>query len=174
MPNWCNNDVTLKHDDPAMLDRAEKAFKAQAFLQEWIPVPEPLRETMSGHYSDPYKRDLHEFTQQLNLKYFGYRDWYDFCVNEWGTKWDVGGEDGEICVREYDSMLLSFNSAWAPPTKVYYKLQELGFDVVAWYWEPGMGFVGRHDKAGDACYKTSDLALVPPDFFDVYNLRCEE
>lgn len=172
MPNWCNNDVTLKHDDPAMLDRAEKTFKAKAFLQEWIPVPEPLRETMSGHYGDPYKRELHEFTQQLNVKYFGYRNWYDFCTQEWGTKWDVGGEDA-TCVRERDSMLLSFESAWAPPTKVYYKLQELGFDVVAWYWEPGMGFVGRHDKAGDACYETLDLALVPPDFFDVYNLRYE-
>ena len=173
MPNWCNNDLTLTHADPEMLDRAEKAFRAGAFLSEWIPIPEPLKETMSGAYSDPYRKELHEFTQKLNVKYFGYTNWYDFCLKEWGTKWDVGGEDA-TCVRERDSILLSFESAWSPPTEVYYKLQELGFDVVAWYWEPGVGFVGRHDKDGDVCYETEDLSLVPPDFFDVYDLRGEE
>lgn len=26
MPNWCQNNVTIKHKDPEMIDRAQAAF----------------------------------------------------------------------------------------------------------------------------------------------------
>jgi hypothetical protein len=39
MPNWCNNNLTLSHDDPAMIQRAFDALERQEFLQEFCPVP---------------------------------------------------------------------------------------------------------------------------------------
>ena len=48
MPNWCNNTMTLEHDDPAMIERARTAFNGEGLLQEFIPVPEDLRNTVSG------------------------------------------------------------------------------------------------------------------------------
>ena len=39
-------------------------------------------------------------------------NWYDWCVKNWGTKWDV---DGKL-VQEYEDCLeYSFRSAWYPP-----------------------------------------------------------
>ena len=147
MPNYCNNSLKLRHDDPAMIDRAMKAFQEGKLLEEFVPVPTELKETMAGHYGDGYKRELHEFTQQLNIKYFGYANWYDFAVAEWGTKWDIGG-DGTI-ERENDNELsMTFESAWSPPLAAYEKLQAMGFYVVGFYWEPGMCFCGRFDAEG--------------------------
>ena len=149
MPNYCNNQLTLTHADPAMIDRAEQAFKDGRLLDEFIPVPTELKETMAGHYGDPYKQELHAFTQQLNLKYFGHANWYDYCVAEWGTKWDVGGKDCGLTRTSPNTIDASFESAWAPPLHAYEKLQAMGFEVTGYYWEPGMAFCGRFDGEGD-------------------------
>ena len=39
MPNWCNNNIELAHDDPAMIERAAAAFRDGKFLNEFIPLP---------------------------------------------------------------------------------------------------------------------------------------
>ncbi len=149
MPNWCNNDLILKHADEAQIDKALAAFKEGKLLDTFVPVPPELKETMAGHYGDPYKDELHKFTQQLNIKYFGYANWYDFAVAEWGTKWDIGGSDASIIQRDANTIEMSFESAWSPPIGAYEKLQALGFNVTGYYWEPGMGFCGRFDSEGD-------------------------
>ncbi len=40
MPNWCNNQVEISHEDKAMIDRVEQAFGKGELLQEFIPCPE--------------------------------------------------------------------------------------------------------------------------------------
>jgi hypothetical protein len=35
-----------------------------------------------------------------------------------------------------------FDTAWAPPVRAYEKLTELGFNVEAMYYDPGMAFAG--------------------------------
>lgn len=167
MPNWCENHLILKHNDPAMIDRAARAFEEGRLLSEFVPIPEPLRNTVAGAMADGYERDLHEATQAINEKYFGYRNWYDFCVTEWGTKWDVGGRDAFLHSKDSDHLNVSFESAWSPPTGVYCKLQELGFDVQAYYYEPGCGFVGLHNADGDQCFDVKDEA-IPADLLAMF------
>ncbi len=57
MPNWCDNNVTLKHKDSAMIKRAYDAFGRNEFLNEFIPVPQDLLNTISGSYGDPEKTE---------------------------------------------------------------------------------------------------------------------
>ena len=173
MPNWCNNTLTLTHDDPAMIDRAVKAFEEGKLLQEFIPCPEPLKQTIAGFMPEGYERELHEFTQQLNVKYFKYSNWYDFNNAEWGTKWDVGNADSYVNRSSPTSAEFGFESAWSPPTAAYEKLQEMGFGVQAYYWEPGMSFCGRHDENGDEYYEVrnlDDAKQLPGDIESNFNI----
>ena len=48
MPNWCSNRLTLTHTDPAMIDRAVTAYEQGRFLDEFIPVPQELRDTVAS------------------------------------------------------------------------------------------------------------------------------
>jgi hypothetical protein len=155
MPNWCNNTLTLEHEDPAMIARAKAAFADGRFLAEFIPVPESLQ-IVAGSVGDPVEQaKLIEDTNR-NLEVHGYGNWYDFCVNEWGTKWDVGGGDGYI--NDIDGgLILSFESAWAPPTTAYAKLEELGFKILAMYYEPGMAFAGVYEDGTDDYYEYGGL-----------------
>lgn len=67
---------------------------------------------------------------------------YDFCVTNWGTKWDVGN-DGDVVVEGPNTVVFYFDSAWAPPVAVYQALCAMGYEVEALYNEPGMAYCGK-------------------------------
>ena len=152
MPNWCNNTLELEHKDPAMIERAKAAMIRGEFLHEFIPVPKELSEAKAN------------FTDNEELiKKYGYSDWYGFCVNEWGTKWDVGGDDyGAPTITEDGKMIAGFDSAWAPPTTAMERLAAMGFIVKLYYYEPGMCFAGiwegNEDYSNDDYYEYGDMS----------------
>lgn len=152
MPNWCSNTLTLQHDDPSMIRRAKQAFSDGRLLDEFIPVPAELKISDSPGTKD---QDLQQ-QYQANQNRHGYQTWYDFCVNEWGTKWDVGRDDGITDVDDH-MLCVYFDSAWAPPVEAYKKLEELGFRIDAMYYEPGVGFCGKYDEFGDDYYEMEGM-----------------
>jgi len=159
MPNWCRNTLVIKHQDPAMILRAKNAFAEGKFLNEFVPIPESLHITSGrcGADDNPEQIAL-EAAQKSNIEVHGYKDWYDFSVGEWGTKWDVGDGDGINEITE-TSRTVYFDSAWAPPCAGYEKVAVLGFEIEAMYDESGMGFCGRWtNEGGDDYYEYSGLS----------------
>jgi hypothetical protein len=155
MPNWCNNTLTLEHEDPAMIARAKAAFLNGRLLDEFIPVPKDLK-IVAGCVGDPVEQAKLVEQTELNRVTHGYGNWYDYCVNEWGTKWDVGSDDGVLNDIE-GGIIVSFDSAWAPPTNAYEKLHEMGFKILAMYYEPGMAFAGVWEDGIDDYYEYGGL-----------------
>ena len=153
MPNWCNNTLEITHEDPAMIARVKQAFADGRLLDEFVPVPKSLQIVAGrvGDDSDPKQIEL-EAQEKANLETHGYSTWYDFCVNEWGTKWDIGGDGMEPHDDGPNRTTLAFDSAWAPPVAAMEKFQDLGFSVRLYYYEPGMGFCGIYDENGDDYY----------------------
>ena len=153
MPNWCNNVVTLEHDNPAMIARARTAFNDGALLQQFIPCPPELTDTVAGSmgHGTPEQAEL-EAKQEANIKKFGYKDWYDWQVANWGTKWDIGA-DGYPAQDIEGGLMLTFDSAWSPPIGAYEKLLEQGFRIYATYYEPGMAFAGIWDNGDDQYFE---------------------
>jgi len=152
MPNWCANGVTITHTDPAKIAALADAMKEGRFLNHIIPVPEALTQEGSATHGGPDAERYDEIRAD-NLEKHGYANWYDFCVDRWGTKWDVDCS-GTIEVSE-DGLTVnaSFDSAWAPPCGVYEAMVEDGYEVEAYYYEPGMCFVGKWDNGIDDCYE---------------------
>jgi len=81
---------------------------------------------------------------------------YDWCVKNWGTKWDVGGMGSFVTRVKPTELDLVFDSAWSPPIAAYEQLQNLGFGVTARYYESGCAFCGIFDETGDECYNLGD------------------
>jgi hypothetical protein len=176
MPNWCNNSVELYHDDAAMLERARKAFDDGTLLNEFIPVPASLQ-IVAGRVGDdnnPEQIKLHEQTMH-NLSTYGYANWYDYCVAEWGTKWDIGA-DGQPAQDIDGGLMLSFDSAWSPPIGAYEKLVNMGFRIRAMYYEPGMAFAGIWDNGDDEFYEYGGMnseqiaETLPVELDDAYGI----
>ena len=155
MPNWCNNSVEIYHEDPAMLERVRKGFNDGGLFSEMLPCPQELTDTVSGSMGED-KREAHEAQQAANREKYGYATWYEFCVNEWGTKWDVGA-DGNPAQDIPGGLMLGFDSAWSPPIAAYEQLAAMGFRIRAMYYESGMAFAGiwegNEDEANDDYYE---------------------
>lgn len=149
MPNWCNNTLTLTHEDAGQLIRARNAFVQEKLLQEFLPCPDELLKATAPN--DDAKAMVEKY---------GSPDWYSWCVDHWGTKWDVG--DSSLSTDdlpiEAGSITFNFDSAWSPPIAFYDFLQGLGFKVDAYYYEPGMSFCGRYLDGDDDCYEISGNA----------------
>lgn len=185
MPNWCDNTVEIYHKDPAMLERVRSAFADGRLLDEFIPVPADLKIVAGsvGAKGSP-EQDALEAKEQANREKHGYATWYDYCVNEWGTKWDIGG-DGEPAQDIPGGLMLSFQSAWAPPCGAYEKLEELGFSIRATYYEPGMCFAGIWENGNDDYYEYGSMSseevreAMPVELDEAYGIseylaECEE
>jgi len=172
MPNWCSNGITLRHADPAMIDRVVKG--KDGLLMEFMPTPKPLLETIAGSYGDEDKQRELEIRQLENLRLFGHKDWYDWNIANWGTKWDFALDNVER--PDANTVTAAFDSAWAPPIGAYNKLLELGFEIEAFYYEPGMAFAGKYENGIDDCVEYGDATAATvrdvvgeeiDDYFDI-------
>ena len=146
MPNWCSNSTTFKHDDPEQIERLKTAFLEDKLFTEFAPPPADIGE-----------------------------DWYHWCIENWGTKWDVNGsDDGVVDIKE-NEITIYFDTAWSPPLEFYIALEHLGFTVEGYYYEPGMCFVGKWDENGDNCYEIPEspeaiAEVIPSDIEQTFNL----
>lgn len=157
MPNWCNNFVEISHEDPAKIRALADAMNRGEFCNEIIPVPEDLK-IVAGSVGDPDEQAKLEAQTRANVDKHGYGNWYDFCVNRWGTKWDVGGDSQADVSDDGLSMNASFDSAWAPPVGVYEELVNQGYTVVGYYYESGMAFAGVYDNGSDEYWEISGMS----------------
>ena len=57
-----------------------------------------------------------------NKKKYGYADWYDWCCNNWGTKWNACNVS--ISNESATSLTYDFDTAWSEPTPVLQALSE--------------------------------------------------
>jgi hypothetical protein len=142
MPNHCYNVLSLK-DNPLDLKKVIKKFMSkkdgETFLDfdKIIKMPKELQiDSMKADTKTDEGKALKK-AQDSNMKKFGFKDWYDWCNANWGTKWN-----------SYDCQLgdetVSFQTAWAPPLPVITELAEkTGKDWILRYSEQGMDFCGE-------------------------------
>jgi Ferredoxin-like domain in Api92-like protein len=171
MPNWCQNSLILRHPDPACLDRVVKAYKAERLMSEFLPCPPALlAETEIG---EDYNERV-AAKEAANLAEHSHKDWYSWCMENWGTKWDISASEWDDADRVNDQVTLSFETAWQPPVAFYEHLTTLGYDVTVFYLEEGQGFVGKYtNDTGDDSFNfdgAEDLEDIPDDIREFWDL----
>ena len=157
MPNWCNNVVEIRGPQKVV-----KALVDHRLDFQKIHPCHPDLDIMAGSYGgvdNPEQRAL-EAKEQANLAKHGHKNWYDWCVDNWGTKWNAGGEDNGDMQVDFDAdgddsiALFQFDTAWAPPLGVMQKLRDdhPELSIECRYSEPGCGFLGVWTDGSDRCY----------------------
>jgi hypothetical protein len=143
MPNWCDNAVYITHDDPKKIQILVDAWKASKFFGTIYPEPDytkvevrPTFPSIKGN-NDPVNPES---------------AWWDWRVQNWGTKWEVASDDTSITHFGDNKIGMCFSTAWSPPTGIFDKLVEQGYGVFALYYEGGCAFCGQYVDGSDETY----------------------
>jgi len=162
MPNYCSNVVEIQGPQHILKTLVEHRLD----FMKIHPYPKELDITAGREGADdsPEQKAL-VAAEESNLKKYGYKNWYDWCVNNWGTKWNAGGDNDAMQV-DFDEdvgnqgiALFQFDTAWAPPLGVLEKLMETHpeLSIECRYHEPGVGFFGVWTDGSDRCYETEQF-----------------
>lgn len=151
MPNWCENRVSFYSDNTEEISKLKEIFNSDNVFQKIKPAPD-WKNTPREDGALPIKRECKNSDGQIVYTTYDFPDgknddrWYDWNVNNWGTKWDIDGgiSDGD---DEY-SFEIYFETAWAPAEGIYYELRDKYPDVdITWFYdEPGCmvaGYLGQ-------------------------------
>lgn len=151
MPNWCNNHIRISHSDKSKIDAIMATEGTEkGILNTIIPCPEELNIT-AGFLGDAEQQRELERKEQENIAKYGFKNWYDWNIAHWGTKWDLC-EPSLIRVND-NTVEIACDTAWSPPIAAYETMSEAGYEVTAYYYEPGMCYAGRWtSEDGDECY----------------------
>ena len=151
MPNWCENRVRLSDngDNSEQFDKLVKLLDGPDPFNAIFPRPD-FTKIPNDKGELPIKEEIKNMDGEVVAETFNFPDgknddrWYHWCVENWGTKWepDMHGLD----VSDYDSIEITFNTAWSPPEGVVEKLREkfpeLSFQC--FYDEPGCEIAGYY------------------------------
>ena len=149
MPNWCRNRVTASGDEKQISKIAEIFSDKKSIFNhiiqspDWKRLPNEKGEfpKVKQHFGKDGQLmfETHEFPDGKNDD-----RWYHWNIQNWGTKWDVTAQNVEIEYEDEEQLEISFETAWAPPEPICYRLREMFKDLhFSWFYdEPGMETAG--------------------------------
>jgi len=191
MPNWCTNTLTVKGDSQATQDflrriktTNEDGAIEYRILPNLFPTPEELQITSTTAWEEipeNWSKWVDEGTwsqaeydervaknfdllakQKSNMEKYGYKDWYSWCVDNWGSKW--GDCDTEVLSEYEGGVDIRFDSAWSPPVDGIAHISKMfpSLLFVLTFEEMGMDYYGsvviRNGAWQDSEGKMSELA----------------
>ena len=159
MPNWCDNQLSITGPN-SVIDKIEKivkeddSHKEKGLLNFFHPMPKELDGTTAPSSSADKPQPMVE----------GFDNWYDWRVENWGTKWELCefyGVDRQYHSEQNEgesTITFGFDSAWSPPINAYEQFLRDNEDcsLKAWYYEGGCDFMGEWDNGQDDCFAPSD------------------
>lgn len=181
MPNWCTNELNLygpKEDVESFMKKVVQEEDKICLFQSTYPTPiELMDETAHKKIADWTPTD------HILFEEYGATNWYDWRINNWGTKWE--SEDAHLMfeadIEGKDNLkeaAYRFDTAWGPAIDWQKKVTKdyPGIIFHLWYEETGMGFCGTLTNfAGDTVEEVESVILAKdPDMEYLYERYKEE
>lgn len=170
MPNWCDCMVEARVPNGTEAEAAQLQEMLTRFaslegcfnFSAYHPIPEPLKDVHTGSIQidgvaytqwrviegDGEHKNIplsDEEATELKQKY-GSLDWYQWCVNNWGTKWDANKshDDETFEIMAPGVARVAFLTAWNPPEEAIKELsrQYPLLEFVLHYVGDGYQFAG--------------------------------
>lgn len=143
MPNWTFNTLSVSGNKEILADFVSKTI-LPAREEDYdtrgrftFNILHPIPKALEGETS-PLPRLENETDEEFqtrmksNLLLYGAKDWYDWNIANWGTKWNACHSQIEEVEDEY--LNVRFDTAWSPPLDWFYKIvpmyPELDFDLI--------------------------------------------
>lgn len=155
MPNNTDVRVYITHDSEKRIDDMEWVFNTDEPFQHIIPMPDDIER---GNLTMDERKATNG------------RNWYDWSIVNWGTKWDAYQvRTQRISETELYIML---ETAWSPPIPIFEKLEAMGFQVEATFLDEGHMYIGRYVDGVEELFDVD--GEIPHSLRDEYDIELGE
>jgi len=153
MPNWCMGELAV-YGDRKQLDKFRKLMGKKGLDADKI-IPYPKEFKGKDRIAAAYER-AHPKDWQGKPKDGFNQGGYDWCCNNWGTKWGFC-EVEVLSHKDDDYAEYAFMTAWSPITPVIRRMGEMFPKLKFSYTfkEDGMSFAGAFVIDGKVITDTS-------------------
>ena len=155
MPNWTDVRVAITHDDATKIKELHEIFSNESPFQRIKPMPEHI-----------YRGDLSYDDREK----YGKDNWYDWSIDNWGTKWDI--DEAYPQLEDDNTLFVMLQTAWAPPTGVFDELVAQGFNVHAQYLDEGWCYIGEYIDGSDETW--SEIDQAPEHLREEFDIALDE
>ena len=133
MPNHCFNKIIIYGDEASKIASELKSEDTVFDFSKILPEPNYEEVEVKPTFSKEDEKDD-----------FRMPKWWDWRIQNWGTKWN--SYDDYVEIVDDETVEYTFSTAWSPPEPVIAKLREQYPDVsiTAFYDEPGMEIAGYY------------------------------
>lgn len=140
MPNYVKNEVTVDSRFEEIAEFVKSEISESGFdFKKIIPMPKDLEDTQSPALileGEEYLKALKDFENkkqfaskpitkemsEMYVKNYGFNNWYDWSIENWGTKWNAS----EPII---ENEVIEFQTAWATPEPIMLALSRKFPDV---------------------------------------------
>ena len=159
MPNHCEGDLTITGDKHRIAQFVEFArFKKEGLCADkFIPYPEKFKK------ADEKRQEWEELPFDEQKKTPCPKDGfnsggYEWCIQNWGTKWGIYEDEIEYSNGEPDAVY-HFKTAWSPASKIIEAMAKMFPDLkfAYYYYECGAGYQGEEHYAEGKLVKNKTL-----------------
>lgn len=120
MPNWCLNTLEIQGPIEDVDKFMEKIKSAEPDKLSLFNALIPMPAEYSGEPASMTKEEKDwSDNEKLCFEKYGHKDWYSWCVANWGTKWNAYNLSNE------GENKISFDTAWSTPAQVIERLSEM-------------------------------------------------
>ena len=121
MPNWCYNRISVYADGTEQVKQLQEIhdiFEKDDPFNQILPIPDFKNIPNAKGELPVLRRELNKDGTVFYETYDfpdGKNDdrWYHWCINNWGTKWELSELDIEY--DDSEQLNLTFSTAWSPP-----------------------------------------------------------
>jgi hypothetical protein len=119
MPNHITNIVKVTGRNAEKVLQSIASDSGRFCFTKILPMPKELDETTSPSQKAETNEEQ-RFKNEL-IKNYGHDNWYDWRIENWGTKWDAYHCD---TIEEGDTETV-FTTAWSTPVEIFIKLSKM-------------------------------------------------
>ena len=98
MPNWVDNELIISGENVNEFIQFNQDDENQLSFEKSVPCPDTVYKGCLG---------------SIERKSYGKNNWYDWNIENWGTKWDCN--NSTIVTSDQHMVHYDFTTAWSPP-----------------------------------------------------------
>ena len=121
MPNHVTHKLMVEGKNKDLQKFLNTCFTKEGELDfnSLVPMPKILKKTICGNTNE-MQTDRYKSIEKEAIEKTGFKNWYDWSLDKWGTKWNAYHTQ---TTDNTDSIELMFDTAWSCPVPIFEVLE---------------------------------------------------